>query len=265
MISPVSARATAQAVGQRMHAKSANVLVRLEGGLPRIMTWWFVAAVLASALRIAVSPLHGAPSLETYLPYLLLVTAPLLSMALALHWFRNGETLPQPATRLAIVGRWRTIDAHEARAHRLYGTSGIMVSLLIGMMLNVPVRGIEYLVAIPPLPQGAPSWFSTLHFAMTFDVVVFGCLYMIAFVAALRRVPLFPRLLVAIWTADLAMQVITASLVANTNGLPAPVAQALHSMLDGNVKKTLISMALWLPYLLLSTRVNVTYRHRVPA
>jgi hypothetical protein len=24
-------------------------------------------------------------------------------------------------------------------------------------------------------------------------------------------------------------------------------------------------MALWLPYLLLSTRVNVTYRHRVPA
>jgi hypothetical protein len=36
-------------------------------------------------------------------------------------------------------------------------------------------------------------------------------------------------------------------------------------MLTGNVKKVLISMALWLPYLLLSTRVNVTYRHRVPA
>ena len=31
------------------------------------------------------------------------------------------------------------------------------------------------------------------------------------------------------------------------------------------MKKVLISMALWLPYLLLSTRVNVTYRHRVPA
>jgi hypothetical protein len=40
---------------------------------------------------------------------------------------------------------------------------------------------------------------------------------------------------------------------------------ALHSMLEGNVKKVLISMALWLPYLLLSTRVNVTYRHRIPA
>jgi hypothetical protein len=140
-----------------------------------------------------------------------------------------------------------------------------MVSLLICMMLNVPVRALEYLVAIPPLPEGAANWFSTLHFAMTFDVVLFGCLYMIAFVAALRRVPLFPRLLVAIWVADLAMQLVTASLVANVGGLPAPVAQALHSMLEGNVKKVLISMALWLPYLLLSTRVNVTYRHRVPA
>ena len=26
-----------------------------------------------------------------------------------------------------------------------------------------------------------------------------------------------------------------------------------------------VGMGLWLPYLLLSTRVNVTYRHRVPA
>jgi hypothetical protein len=100
---------------------------------------------------------------------------------------------------------------------------------------------------------------------MTFDVVLFGCLYMIAFVAALRRVPLFPRLLVAIWLADLAMQLFTASLVSNAGGVPPLVASALHSMLEGNVKKVLISMALWLPYLLLSTRVNVTYRHRVPA
>ena len=72
-ISTPPVRATARAVGQRMHAKSASLLHSLEGGLPRIMTWWFVAAMLGSALRIALSPLHGAPSLETYLPYVLLV------------------------------------------------------------------------------------------------------------------------------------------------------------------------------------------------
>jgi hypothetical protein len=94
--------------------------------------------------------------------------------------------------------------------------------------------------------------------------VLFTSLYMIAFAAALRKVPLFPRLLLAIWLGDLAMQVGTAQMVASTH-LPPAVADALHNLLIGNVKKVLISMALWLPYLLLSTRVNVTYRHRVPA
>jgi hypothetical protein len=76
-------------------------------------------------------------------------------------------------------------------------------------------------------------------------------------------VPLFPRLLVAIWGLDLAFQLVTAELVAGTAGLPPEVATALHGLLEGNVKKALISMALWLPYLLLSRRVNVTYRSRI--
>lgn len=262
-ISPVTA--TARAVGHRMHAKSASLLAGLEGGLPRIMTWWFVAAMLASALRIAISPLHGAPGLETYLPYLLLVTAPLLSMALALHWFRNGETLAQPATRMARIGRWRSVGAAEAKAHPLYGTSGIMVSLLVGMLLNVPVRALEYLAAMPALAGSVPPWLSTLRFGLTLDVVLLSSLYTIAFVAALRRVPLFPRLLAAIWAVDLAMQLGIAQAVTSTGDLPPKVGEALHTVLDGNVKKVLISIALWLPYLLMSRRVNVTFRRRVEA
>jgi hypothetical protein len=100
---------------------------------------------------------------------------------------------------------------------------------------------------------------------MTFDVVLFSSLYMIAFVAALRRVPLFPRLLVAIWMCDLATQLVIAQLVVGAGGLPDTVAAALHGLLDGNVKKVLISAALWLPYLLLSRRVNLTYRSLLPA
>jgi hypothetical protein len=108
-----------------------------------------------------------------------------------------------------------------------------------------------------------PAWLSVLHAMMTLDVVLIPSLYAIAFVAALRHAPLFPRLLGAIWALDLAMQLMTAELVAGTPGLPANVADALHSLLDGNVKKVLISIGLWLPYLLLSRRVNVTYRSRV--
>ena len=250
----------------KLRSRSAALLLTLDNRLDRILQMWLLVAGLASAARIAVSS-HEVPAdaSSAALSYLLLVIAPAASTLLALRWFRDGDRQPQPTMRLARFGQWRSVARSQAVRHPLYGTSGIMVSLLVGMMLNVPVRAIEYLVAMPPLPTTAPAWLSTLHFAMTFDVVLFGCLYMVAFVAALRRVPLFPRLLVAIWVADLAMQLITASLVAHTGGLPPAVADALHSMLGGNVKKTLISMALWLPYLLLSTRVNITYRHRLPA
>ena len=180
-------------------------------------------------------------------------------------WFDDGDRMPQPATRLAIVGRWRNVAAEEARRHPLYGSSGIMVSLLVGMLLNVPVRALEYLAAMPALGGRVPEWLSTLHFAMTLDVVLLSSLYTIAFVAALRRVPLFPRLLVAIWAIDIAMQLGIASCGCGNRRTAADVATALHTLLDGNVKKVLISVCLWLPYLLMSKRVNVTYRHRVEA
>ena len=250
---------------QKSAAQSAALLVSLDSRLDGILKSWLLLAGLASAARLASVP-HTVPlaSLSTFASYMLVVVAPFASTLLALRWFSDGHLQPQPATRLARAGRWVKVSRAEAEHHPLYGASGIMVSLLIGMMLNVPVRAAEYLTAMPPLPAIAPRWLSTLHFAMTFDAVLFGSLYMVAFVAALRRVPLFPRLLVAIWAGDLAMQMATAKLVTAAGPLPPAVSTALHNMLEGNVKKVLISMALWLPYLLLSTRVNVTYRRRVP-
>ena len=61
------------------------------------------------------------------------------------------------------------------------------------------------------------------------------------------------------------MQMITAEMVTRAGDVPPAVASALHALLEGNVKKVLISIGLWLPYLLLSRRVNVTYRQRIPA
>ena len=248
-----------------MHARSAAILLTLEGRLDRILIGWLLVAGMASALRLAIPPIGGPIGPQGLLPYLLLVIAPFASTLLALRWFADGHRQPQPATRLAIVGRWKTVDRATAEANPLYGTSGIMVSLLVGMMLNVPVRALEYWAALPAISSNVPAWLSTLHMAMSFDVVLFSSLYMVAFVAALRRVPLFPRLLAAIWMCDIAMQLFVAELVAGTEGLPATVAAPLHGLLEGNIKKVLISAALWLPYLLLSRRVNVTYRSRVPA
>jgi hypothetical protein len=250
----------------RMHAKSAALLLSLENRLDRILLAWLGLAGVASAIRIAFSPIHSnVPDFATYAPYILLVFAPAVSLVLALRWFANGEQSAQPQMRLSRLGSWRNVSPREARGHELYGTTGIMVSLLVGMLINVPVRAAEYLAAMPALSGPIPSWLSTLHTLMTADVALMSSLYVIAFVAALRKVPLFPRMLVAIWMVDLAWQMVTAQLVAGAPGLPGSVGAALHSVLDGNVKKVLISAALWLPYLLLSTRVNVTFRQRVPA
>lgn len=255
-----------EAVRQRMKFRSAALLLTLDNRLELILQWWLLLAGLTAAARIAFSSrLAPVAGFSTFASYMLLVIAPFVSTLLALQWFRDGHLQPQPRTRLAIFGRWNKLSPIEAQRHRLYGSSGIMVSLLVGMMLNVPVRAAEYLAAMPPVSVAAPGWLQALHFAMTFDAVLFCSLYMIAFVAALRRVPLFPRLLVAIWIADLAMQLITANLVTGAGNVPPPVTSALHSLLEGNVKKVLISAALWLPYLLLSPRVNVTFRHREPA
>lgn len=230
-----------------------------------MMRWWMLAALLACSARAAAAPLgveHTGPA--SIISYLLVILAPVASTLLALRWFADAGEKPQPETRLSFPGRWRSLPTEQARAHPLYGTSGIMVSLLVGMLLNVPVRAAEYLAAIPPIPAVAPHWLSTLQVAMTFDVVLFTSLYPIAFVAALKRAPLFPRMLAAIWMLDITMQLGIARIVAGTD-LPSAVAAALHGLLLGNVKKVLISVCLWLPYLLLSTRVNVTFRRRVPA
>lgn len=253
-------------VGQRLHARSAALLLSLEASLPKIMFGWLAAAALASIIRIAVGPLGDQPfSFSTLMPYWLLVVAPVASMMLALRWFADGESQPQPGTRLAQVGRWRSVSRATAMRHPLYGTSGLMVSLLIGMLINVPVRAAEYLLAMPAIAGPAPGWLEAMHLAMTLDVVLLTSLYSIAFVAALRRVPLFPRLLVAIWMIDILMQVGIAKFTVNAGGVPPAVATTLQSLLMGNIQKVLISVSLWLPYLLMSRRVNITYRSRIPA
>ena len=250
-------------IKDRFRAKTATVLRSIEGGLDLIMQGWLLCAGLACAARIATSQAPVAMGTATLLPFLLLIVAPFGSMVLALRWF--DAEMPQQAFRLARAGQWIQLTPAQARRHHLYGAGGIMVSLLIGMLLNIPVRALEYLAALPALPATVPPWLDTLRLMLTFDVVLLSSLYVIAFVAALRKAHLFPQLLVTVWIVDLAMQLLIAQMVASRPGLPAAVGDQLGALLSGNVNKVLISAAIWLPYLLLSKRINVTYRHRITA
>ncbi|MEO7815170.1 MAG: DUF2569 domain-containing protein [Sphingomicrobium sp.] len=260
-------RTTAMAnVRKQWRHRSTAMLLSLEGGISRLMVGWLLVALCACALRIAYSPWRGAgPSLTTILPYILVIGAPLASMALALRWFATANSTAQPTFRLARIGRWNNVSQATARRHRLYGTSGLMVPLLVGMLLNVPLRTAEYLAAMPALSGSVPEWLRTLNLLMTFDVVLLSSLYVVAFVAGLRRLPSFPRLLASVWVIDLVVQAAIAAAATTEPGLPISVSAALHGLLRANVLKALVSITIWLPYLLLSKRVNVTFRHRLPA
>lgn len=250
------------------HASQRATALRgaLENNLHRLLLAWVMIAGFASALRIVFSPAVGQSSGVGYIvPYLLLVSAPAISLMLGLRWFANGEAMPQPSIRLSRLGSWRSVDLAEARRHPLHGANGLMVSLLVGMLANIPFRAMEYFASMPALAGNVPAWLAVLRTMMTLDLVVMTSLYAIVFAAALRHASIFPRLLILVWLLDMMMQVLTAQLVAAEPGLPAQVGHALGGLLETNVKKLAISVALWLPYLMLSRRVNVTYRLRVPA
>ncbi len=193
-----------------------------------------------------------------------MILAPIAGYLIARGSFPQGSATPQPVTRLSLYGRWRRIDIADARRNPDFGPAGFMASLLIGMVLNVAVRTAEYMMAIPAMHSAAPDWGQALFLAMTADLVMMNFFYMACFAMALRTVPLFPRMLLFAWIMDVALQLGIAQFISATPP-PSQVASALGSLLTGNLHKVLISAALWLPYLILSTRVNVTYRSRVPA
>lgn len=252
--------------GAKLYRKSIAAVAMLESSLPRIMIGWVVFVTLAGVLRtiFAVSPIDsGISFVQTITPYILLGGAPIAAYWIADQIFPRGALMQQPEIRLARYGKWRPVNVLAARAHPMFGPTGMMASLLIGMLINVPVRSLEFLAAVPAMNGNAPLWGQVLFAAMTADVVMMNFLYVVCFVAALRCAPWFPRLLLVVWGLDISSQLVMAHIIGTTAGLPYSVGLALGGLLEGNLQKVMISMVIWLPYLILSERVNLTYRARV--
>jgi hypothetical protein len=233
-----------------------------------IIFGWLIVFMAAAAVRIelALSPIgdlwHFA---EVFLPYALAALAPIAGYRLAMAAFPVHILPARPGFQLPLSSRWRRLSPIEARRHPAFGPFGFMACLLFGMLLNVAVRSFEFLLAVPAMNTLAPAWGSTIFYVLAFDLVAMNFLYGVCFVMAVRSIPLFPRMLMFAWFMDAFMQLAMARAVGATVGLPDDVAAGMQDLLTGNVTKVLISAAVWIPYLLLSDRVNVTYRSRAPA
>jgi hypothetical protein len=236
-------------VKDHLYRRSVALVLSMQVNLQRIVAAWVLVAAFACGVRIAfpATPYDGVPWMSGtgLLPYLLVVGAPVGSLLMGLKLFPAGRVLAQPSFRLAQIGRWRKIDCLKAREMSQFGLYGVMASLLLGSY--------------------SPGWYVSLYAVMLADVVLLSSLYMFAFAMALRMAPLFPRFLVMVWGVDLMAQMGIAELVTRIGDVPHAVELSLAGLLEGNVKKVLISAALWLPYLLLSERVNITFRNRISA
>ena len=108
----------------RMKARSAALLLTIDGRLHRILQAWLLIAGLAAVLRIGLTtPVGPIAEVSTAGSYLLLVFAPVASTLLALRWFRADHWLPQPRTRLARAGR-RASGRHGRDAFRAAAANG---------------------------------------------------------------------------------------------------------------------------------------------
>jgi hypothetical protein len=249
--------------------RGSQAVPRLLGrNIETIAVVWACLFLFASlpVVKASPTPAHGVvQALLLACPYVLAAMAPLAGLRLAIRAFPQGLLIAAPKLRLSAWGRWRKLSVVEAHAHPRFGPAGFMASLLIGLLLNIAVRSFEFLAAVPALGQPAPQWGQALFLLMAADLIVMTFFYMICFVLALRSVPHFLKVMLFTWALDLFIQLLIAWQLGAITGLPGAVADPLSALLYGNIQKVLIGMFVWLPYLILSQRVNVTYRQRVRA
>jgi len=263
-VSPWAAALSAYA--RTLEKRSRAVPRALGRNIETLAVAWAALFLLCSVPVVAFSPTPAGSPLEALglaVPYVLAGIAPLAGLRLAIRSFPHGLLTAAPEIHLSLYGRWQRLSVVEARQNPLFGPAGFMASLLIGLLLNIVVRSFEFLTAVPALGASAPLWGQSLFHLMATDLIVMNFFYMVCFVLALRSVPYFPKVMLLAWGLDLFIQLLIAWRLGPMHGLPRPVAESLQALLYGNIQKVMISSFVWLPYLMLSERVNVTYRQRL--
>ncbi|MXO55268.1 DUF2569 domain-containing protein [Pontixanthobacter gangjinensis] len=250
-----------------LFAKSLLVPAFFYNRMAIVTLLWLMLTVPLALLKLAfpATSIHNlGDALPILVAYSIIIAAPICGYLIAHEAFGKQASSTQLDFHLSFLGKWKRIDEQSARKNILFGPVGFIASLLIGMLLNVVIRAGEFFLAVPAMSAHAPEWGMTLFITMTADVAITGFFYMVAFVMALRTVPLFPRMLLFAWCVDVFMQLIIAQQLSLVGNIPAGVVTPLVDLLQGNMTKVMISIVVWMPYLLLSHRVNITYRHRLP-
>lgn len=253
---------------RRLMRQSRRFVDLLEANLVKLTIGWFAIIGILTALRLAdpAAPIEVLGDARAMMiGYGLIAATPVLGYLVGVGAARALGRGFRLRYRFALIGNWQPVDPAWARARPEFGPYGFLASLVFGLLLNVAIRTFEFFTAVPAMSANAPLWAQTMFAIMAVDLVVTSFFYMTSLALALRLNPLFPRMLFLAWVIDIYMQLFLASSLKTVGGLPETLHQPMLDLLNGNVTKVLIGSVIWLPYLLLSRRVNLTYRLRVPA
>ena len=250
---------------RRFDRQGIRIATAAERHIGRLALLWCLLLGLIVAARLAATAVL-ARDMDIWLisacVYGLLLLSPLIGLFAAARAFPRGQLFALPDIPIARFGAWRRVDPLTAHAHRSFGVSGLLVGFVIGLLINIVLRTAEFLGAVPYMASIGPGWSQILFLTLAADCIFFNIMYGALFVMALRHVPWFPRIMLLVWMTDILSQLYMSQIL-GAQALPEKVAVALADLLTGNMRKSLISIALWLPYFLLSERVNITYRRRV--
>src|SRR5262245_50098904 len=142
-----AARCHVALLRERSKSLATFLDLRLEGLIPA----WIGVTMLIALAKVAAAPrppqdlLHASALM---LPYLVVALAPIAGFRLASGSFPRGLLSAQPSIRLCHYGTWRELGELEARGNPRFGPAGFMASLVLGILLNVPVRSLEFFAAV---------------------------------------------------------------------------------------------------------------------
>lgn len=248
--------------------RSRSILRFFDMRMEDIITVWILLILAFATVKVMNAPTRPADvwqALGMSLPFLALAAAPVLGYRFAAGRLPSGPISEQPSIRAMRSEAWRPASSHEVSRISRRGPGVFLVSLIVGIVLNVPVRALEFLAIVPAVSPNDPMWVHALVTALTVDAVVMGFAYMVCFVMALRSAPLFPRAMALAWGLDVLMQIGIASYISTRVELPAGIAAPLTEILNNNIYKVAISAAIWAPFLMVSNSVNLVFRRRVRA
>ena len=169
-------------------------------------------------------------------------------------------------------GGWRAVDAHTASADPLYGIAGWLLFILVWLSLALGLRTItEASILLGPqaIDWAAMTWFD---FARMGTDYVLWLADLAIVILALRLSPRFPVVFMAVLWINAAIAAIDPLYWWVVAGDPAAGLARSRAGADlggwavvGRIAAAVLMAFVLTWYLQVSRRINVTYRHLVPA